>query len=159
MLISSRSPQFPSSSICLYNSVSLCISDAGLLLVSLISFLCCSLSHTSLSQLFLPAIHSAFFPTCVSFAGFLILMSFCFTIVSFSPPHLLASLPHYQPPPICCLHSFSFSLVHLHSCSLPCHTLSFSLPFLPVFFTPPSLTCSPLSHLFRHVEMGIAQCQ
>lgn len=137
--ISSRSPQFPSSSICLYNSVSSCISEAGSLLVSLISFLCCSLCHTSLSQLFLPAIHSTFFPICVSFAHFLILMSFCITIVSFCPPHFLASLPRYLPLPICCLHSFSFSLVHLHSCSLPCHSLSF-FPSFPFCLSHPSLS-------------------
>lgn len=131
--------QFPSSSICLYNSVSSCISEAGSLLVSLISFLCCSLCHTSLSQLFLPAIHSTFFPICVSFAHFLILMSFCITIVSFCPPHLLASLPRYLPLPICCLHSFSFSLVHLHSCSLPCHSLSF-FPSFPFCLSHPSLS-------------------
>ena len=83
----------------------------------------------------------------VSFAHFLILTSFCVTVVSASPPHLWASLPHY--PPIC-LHSFSSSLVHL---------CSFSFSLLSVFSPLPSLTRSPLSHLFQRVEMGIAQCQ
>lgn len=99
--------------------------------VSLISLLCSSF------VLYLPV------PTCVCFVQFLILMSFSITFASF-PPHLLALHPHTTPPPICCLHSFPFSLVHLHSCSFPCHSVSFSIYFLSCLFP-----LYPLSHLFQ----------
>lgn len=88
-----------------------------------------------------------FFPTCVPFR---ILSPFnvfsyyiCFFL--FISLHLIASLPCNLPPPICCLHSFSFSLVHFQSCSLPCHALSLFLPLLSVFFHP-ILSHALLSH-------------
>lgn len=57
VLVSSRCPQFPGSIICLCNSVSLFILDAGFLLVSLVSVLCCSLSCVSLSRLLPSSVH------------------------------------------------------------------------------------------------------
>lgn len=134
-VVLSRIPQFPSSIICLYNSVSLCISEAGLHTVFLISLLCSSFI------LYLPV------PTCVCFGHFLMLMSSSITFVSF-PPHLLALLPRYPPPPICCLHSFQFALVHLHSCSLPCHSLLlhfFSFCLFHPFFSHMHSSLTPLS--------------
>ena len=121
---------------------------------SLISSLCCAfVSYLPVSA----ATHSTFFPTCVFpffLAYFLILMSFCITIVLFSffPPHLKASLPlavHPHPFAVCThFHSLSFiSTLAL----LTCDTLSFFFPFLfflSVFFSrpppPPSPTQPPL---------------
>lgn len=76
----------------------------------------------------------------VSYVHFLILMYFSITIVSFSPPHLFASFSRYPPPPICFLHSFWFSFVHLHTCSTPFLFLSF------LSFSPLPLSQTLLSH-------------
>lgn len=136
-----ETPRFPIAAASAYNSVSLCISDASVLLVTLVFLPCYSLFHTSLSPLF-PTANTPFhiLSPCVFPFHSLILMSFLIPIVSFAfpQPHLLASLPGSPPPPICCLCSFSFSLVHLHSCSPPCHTLSL---LFRCFLSHPSLSC------------------
>ena len=86
---------------------------------SLISSLCCAfVSYLPVSA----ATHSTFFPTCV-FPFFCLLSHFnvflyydCLVLFLSATSQSLAS-PRHPPPPIRCLHSFSFSLVHLHSCT------------------------------------------
>lgn len=163
---SAEAPQFPSSGIRLYNSVSLCIFRSGIPHFFPLLFLClippglgCHTLHL------LPHL-------CFLFAHFLILMSFCITIVSFSffPPHPKASLPlAVRPHPFAvCTHFHSLLFISTLAL-LPCHTLSFFFPFLfsplGLFFTPPPQPSPPLSHALlshtssQHVEMGISQCQ
>lgn len=135
---SAEAPQFPSSGIRLYNSVSLCIFRSGIPHFFPLLFLClippglgCHTLHL------LPHL-------CFLFAHFLILMSFCITIVSFSffPPHPKASLPlAVRPHPFAvCTHFHSLLFISTLAL-LPCHTLSFFFPFLfsplGLFFTPP----------------------
>lgn len=82
-------------------------------------------------------------PAVFLFAHILLLMPFCITIVSFSfpPLHLVASLPRSPPPPICCLHSFSFSLVPF---PLLLSSLSHFLPFPFLYFL--SFSPHPISY-------------
>lgn len=127
-LVSSRRPQFPSSSICLHNWVSLSISDAGF----------CSRYPSFVSSLllfFVSYLPASVVPICCMFLFlyfFLILASFGFTPVShsFRRPRLYALWPfavHVH------FHSLSFiSSLVLFLVTLPFFCLAFSfLPFSP----------------------------
>lgn len=152
-----RFPQSSSSSssrrswICLYNSVSLWISDAGLVpiifstvlrLVTLTEVFWRTRTHPSLA---LPSLfHTFSFNVSVYYNCCLL----------FPLLHLIAWLPCI-PTPTRLLSALIFILsFHFPSCLLACHTLPLFLPFRLSF-----LTWFPLSHLHQQTEMGFTQKQ
>lgn len=152
-----RNLRFPLSSssrrswICLYNSVSLWISDAGsvpiifstvLRLVTLTEMFWRTGTHPSLALP--PLFHTFSFNVSVYYSCCLL----------FPLLHLIAWLPCI-PTPTRLLSALIFILsFHFHSCLPACHTLPLFLPFRLSF-----LTWFPLSHLHQQTEMGFTQKQ